>query len=86
VSHPFRTTNAKFFAGLSDVERAFVHVDYDGVHDIGEEHKPLYEPKDPKTPFLDRVREKVPGLKPKVREEPAQEGLRVETTSDTSRD
>ena len=28
--------------GLGDVERAFVHVDYDADHDIHEEHKPLY--------------------------------------------
>lgn len=33
--------------GLSDVERAFVHVDYDDDHDIHQEHKPLYEEKKP---------------------------------------
>ena len=31
-----------YFLGLGDVERAFVHVDYDADHDIHEEHKPLY--------------------------------------------
>jgi hypothetical protein len=30
-------------AGLADVERAYVHVDYEDDHDIHEEHKPLYE-------------------------------------------
>ena len=29
--------------GLGDVERAFVHVDYEDAHDINEEHKPLFE-------------------------------------------
>lgn len=29
--------------GLADVERAYVHVDYENDHDIKEEHKPLYE-------------------------------------------
>lgn len=34
-------TNA--FLGLADVERAYVHVDYEHDHDIHEEHKPMYE-------------------------------------------
>jgi hypothetical protein len=34
---------------LSDVERAFVHVDYEHEHDIYEEHKPLYEKKEKQT-------------------------------------
>lgn len=46
--------------GLADVERAFVHVDYDGVHDIGEEHKPLYSPQEAKAPLLERMKEKLP--------------------------
>jgi hypothetical protein len=29
--------------GLADVERAYVHVDYENDHDPKEEHKPLYE-------------------------------------------
>lgn len=29
--------------GLANVERAYVHVDYENEHDIKEEHKPLYE-------------------------------------------
>lgn len=30
-------------SGLADVERAYVHVDYENDHDPKEEHKPLYE-------------------------------------------
>jgi hypothetical protein len=52
---------------LADVERAFVHVDYDGIHNIAEEHKPLYEIQEPKAPFLERVKEKI-GRKQKVEE------------------
>ena len=44
---------------MADVERAFVHVDYDGIHDVSEEHKPLYEPEEPKAPLVERVREKL---------------------------
>lgn len=44
--------------GLADVERAFVHVDYDDLHDIFEEHKPLYEIQEPKVPIYERVRER----------------------------
>lgn len=29
--------------GLADVERAYVHVDYEDEHDINEEHKPMYD-------------------------------------------
>lgn len=36
---------ANVFAGLGDVERAFVHVDYECEHNIHEEHKPLYDRK-----------------------------------------
>jgi hypothetical protein len=43
---------------LSDVERAFVHVDYDGLHDVSEEHKPLYKAQEPKEPFVKMIREK----------------------------
>jgi len=45
--------------GLADVERAFVHVDYDGTHDVSEEHKPLYEPEEAKEPLMHRVKEKL---------------------------
>ena len=29
--------------GLADVERAYVHVDYEDEHDIKEEHKPVHD-------------------------------------------
>jgi hypothetical protein len=29
--------------GLADVERAYVHVDYEDEHCIHEEHKPMYD-------------------------------------------
>lgn len=38
---------ADYLLGLGDVERAFVHVDYNDDHDINQEHKPLYEDKKP---------------------------------------
>jgi hypothetical protein len=50
---------------LSDVERAFVHVDYDGLHDVSEEHKPLYEAQEPKEPFLKYERSSDPREMPK---------------------
>ncbi|KAK7967082.1 cation efflux family protein [Apiospora aurea] len=43
VSHDVSQTLQRKLEGLGDVERAFVHVDYEDVHDIHEEHKPLYE-------------------------------------------
>ncbi|KAK3384251.1 cation efflux family-domain-containing protein [Lasiosphaeria ovina] len=45
---PLRTTHdigqdlQRKLEGLSEVERAFVHVDYEHAHDPHEEHKPLY--------------------------------------------
>lgn len=53
--------------GLADVESAFVHVDYDGNHDISEEHKPHYSPQEAKAPLLERMKEKLP-FKHRVRE------------------
>jgi hypothetical protein len=38
----FATDNLLTMTGLADVERAFVHVDYEDTHDVNEEHKPLY--------------------------------------------
>jgi hypothetical protein len=44
VCQPFPVREHYSFAiGLADVERAYVHVDYEDEHDIKEEHKPLYE-------------------------------------------
>ncbi|KAI1769429.1 hypothetical protein GGR53DRAFT_474361 [Hypoxylon sp. FL1150] len=47
VSHDVSQSLQRKLEGLSDVERAFVHVDYNDDHDIHEEHKPLYEKEKP---------------------------------------
>jgi len=43
VSHDVGQTLQRKLEGLADVERAFVHVDYEAEHDPHEEHKPLYD-------------------------------------------
>ncbi|KAH9886559.1 hypothetical protein F4778DRAFT_786660 [Xylariomycetidae sp. FL2044] len=49
ISHDVSQELQRKIEGLSDVERAFVHVDYDHDHDPYEEHKPLYEKKQQQT-------------------------------------
>lgn len=46
VTHDVGQTLQRKLEGLADVERAFVHVDYEGEHDVHEEHKALYDRKD----------------------------------------
>ncbi|KAK3316412.1 hypothetical protein B0H66DRAFT_604706 [Apodospora peruviana] len=48
ITHDVGQTLQRKLEGLSSVERAFVHVDYDHAHDPHEEHKPLYEKGKPK--------------------------------------
>lgn len=48
-SHDVGQTLQRKLEGLADVERAFVHVDYEHEHSVWEEHKPLYEPSEPRT-------------------------------------
>jgi hypothetical protein len=43
VTHDVAQELQRKLEGLSDVERAFVHVDYEHDHDPHEEHKPLYK-------------------------------------------
>ncbi|KAI0858701.1 cation efflux family-domain-containing protein [Xylaria cubensis] len=43
ISHDVSQSLQRKFEGLGNVERAFVHVDYDDDHDIYEEHKKLYK-------------------------------------------
>lgn len=43
ITHDVSQTLQRKLEGLGDVERAYVHVDYENEHDIYEEHKPLYE-------------------------------------------
>ncbi|KAI1427895.1 cation efflux family-domain-containing protein [Xylaria sp. FL1777] len=45
ISHDVSQSLQKKFEGLSNVERAFVHVDYDCDHDPYDEHKRLYKVK-----------------------------------------
>ncbi len=45
ISHDVSQTLQRKLEGLADVERAFVHVDYENEHDVNSEHKPLYEKK-----------------------------------------
>ncbi|KAB2099237.1 hypothetical protein AG0111_0g12548 [Alternaria gaisen] len=49
VTHDVSQTLQRKLEGLADVERAYVHVDYESEHDIFEEHKPLYEVTQSKT-------------------------------------
>ncbi|KAJ6447297.1 Flavin-containing monooxygenase YUCCA6 [Purpureocillium lavendulum] len=42
MSHDVSQSLQRKLEGLADVERAFVHVDYESEHSIHEEHKPLY--------------------------------------------
>ncbi|KAK4230134.1 cation efflux family-domain-containing protein [Podospora fimiseda] len=46
ITHDIGQSLQRKIEGLADVERAFVHVDYEHHHDINEEHKPLHAPKD----------------------------------------
>ncbi|EFY90586.1 cation diffusion facilitator 1 [Metarhizium acridum CQMa 102] len=43
ISHDVSQSLQRKLEGLADVERAFVHVDYEHDHSVHEEHKPLYE-------------------------------------------
>ncbi|RDA94065.1 hypothetical protein CP533_5277 [Ophiocordyceps camponoti-saundersi (nom. inval.)] len=43
VSHDVGQSLQRKLEGLADVERAFVHIDYEHEHNIHEEHKPLYD-------------------------------------------
>lgn len=42
--------------GLADVERAYVHVDYEDEHCIHEEHKPMYHVRESRS-IKQRVKE-----------------------------
>lgn len=55
ISHDVSQGLQRKLEGLADVERAFVHVDYEHEHDINEEHKPLYETDKKKRSFKDII-------------------------------
>lgn len=48
ISHDVSQSLQRKFEGFSEVERAFVHVDYETEHDKNEEHKPLFDKKEKK--------------------------------------
>lgn len=49
--------------GLADVERAFVHVDYEDEHNVNEEHKPLYVAQTPKRTLRNMLHDFFKGIK-----------------------
>jgi len=55
ISHDVSQTLQRKLEGLVDVERAFVHVDYENEHDVHLEHKPLYEKKAPKKTLREKL-------------------------------
>ncbi|EXJ62592.1 hypothetical protein A1O7_03030 [Cladophialophora yegresii CBS 114405] len=46
VTHDVSQSLQRKLEGLADVERAFVHVDYEAEHDVHEEHRALYKRKE----------------------------------------
>ncbi|KAL0258808.1 hypothetical protein SLS55_006312 [Diplodia seriata] len=48
-SHDVSQALQRKLEGLADVERAFVHVDYEHDHSVHDEHKPLYDRQQPRT-------------------------------------
>jgi hypothetical protein len=73
ITHDVSQTLQRKLEGLADVERAFVHVDYDAEHDIGEEHKPLYEEKEAKPPISARIKERINRLSWRSKDEDSDE-------------
>jgi divalent metal cation (Fe/Co/Zn/Cd) transporter len=55
VTHDVGQTLQRKIEGLEDVERAFVHLDYEHEHDVHEEHKPPYEKKKEKRSLKDKL-------------------------------
>ncbi|KAK3898641.1 cation efflux family-domain-containing protein [Staphylotrichum tortipilum] len=53
VTHDVGQSLQRKLEGLGDVERAFVHIDYEHLHDVHEEHKPLYQKRRPKRTLKD---------------------------------
>ncbi|KAF1917849.1 cation efflux family-domain-containing protein [Ampelomyces quisqualis] len=58
VTHDVSQTLQRKLEGLADVERAYVHVDYEDEHDIKKEHKLLYEVTQSRT-----IKERIQALK-----------------------
>jgi hypothetical protein len=67
IAHDVSQSLQRKLEGLGDVERAFVHVDYEDDHDINEEHKPLYQKREPRKSvkaMLFGFRKKKPSAEP----------------------
>ncbi|KIW14822.1 hypothetical protein PV08_07607 [Exophiala spinifera] len=62
VTHDVSQALQRKLEGLANVERAFVHVDYEDLHDVHEEHKALYEKKSPKKPLAERIQGRLSGI------------------------
>jgi cation diffusion facilitator family transporter len=62
VTHDVSQTLQRKLEGLADVERAFVHVDYEAMHDVHEEHKALYVKRPPKKPLAERIQGRLSGI------------------------
>lgn len=68
VTHDVGQTLQRKLEGLANVERAFVHVDYDHAHDPHEEHKPLYKKKTNKNKPKRSIRDVLLFRKPAMKE------------------
>lgn len=75
VSHDVSQGLQRKMEGLADVERAFVHVDYDHDHDIGEEHKPLYEPRKKRRNLKEVLMAFKRGTKDQTEDAPSSQGV-----------
>ncbi|KAF2744560.1 hypothetical protein M011DRAFT_429152 [Sporormia fimetaria CBS 119925] len=56
ITHDVSQTLQRKLEGLADVERAYVHVDYEDEHSIHDEHKPMYDVTQRRT-IRERVKE-----------------------------
>lgn len=62
VTHDVSQSLQRKLEGLADVERAFVHVDYEALHDVYEEHKAPYEKQPTKKPLAERIQGRLSGI------------------------
>ncbi|KAI9706294.1 MAG: hypothetical protein M1820_004869 [Bogoriella megaspora] len=57
ITHDVSQTLQRKLEGLADVERAFVHVDYEDEHDVKEEHKPVVDREEKRKSVGERIGE-----------------------------
>lgn len=75
ITHDVSQSLQRKMEGLGDVERAFVHVDYESQHDIGTEHKALYEPREKRRTLKQVLMSFKKSTKDRVAEENASDGV-----------